>query len=84
MDKKLTLSLDADVIDSAKQYAAAHHDSLSSLVEKYFRILSSLRTVETGSIKNSDIENITGIISLPKDSDEKQAYRAHRAGQTDS
>ena len=82
MDKKLTLSLDAEVIDFAKQYALEHQDSLSHLVEKYFRLLSSLRTVETGKIKNTDIDSITGIIDLPSDFDEKQSYREHRSRKT--
>ena len=39
MDTKLTLKLDKDVIEQAKGYARQKHQSLSVLVEQYFRFL---------------------------------------------
>ncbi len=35
MTRKLTLSVDADVIDAAKRYAAEHGTSVSRMVEAY-------------------------------------------------
>ena len=39
MDTKLTLKLDQEVIEQAKTYARQQHQSLSALVEQYFRVL---------------------------------------------
>jgi hypothetical protein len=39
MDTKLTLKLDQEVIEQAKTYARQKHQSLSALVEQYFRFL---------------------------------------------
>jgi hypothetical protein len=41
MDTKLTLKLDADAINRAKQYAAKHGTSLSAMVERYFESLTA-------------------------------------------
>lgn len=37
---KLTLSVDEKVVRGAKRYAAAHHTSVSQLVERYLDLLS--------------------------------------------
>ena len=39
MNTKLTLTLEKDVIENAKKYAAQQGQSLSSLVENYFKLL---------------------------------------------
>jgi hypothetical protein len=39
---KLTLSVDAKVVEVAKRYAAARRTSVSQLVEEYLRLVSSL------------------------------------------
>ncbi len=41
MDTKLTLKLDKDVIDRAKEYAASNKRSLSRIVEAYLRSLTN-------------------------------------------
>lgn len=40
MNTKLTLTLEKDVIEKAKEYAAKQGQSLSSLVENYFKHLT--------------------------------------------
>ncbi len=40
MSKKLTLRLDEDVIERAKEYAAQRDTSVSGLVEQYFRAVT--------------------------------------------
>lgn len=40
MNAKLTLTLEKDVIENAKEYAASQGQSLSSLVENYFKHLT--------------------------------------------
>jgi hypothetical protein len=40
MNTKITLNLKKSIVDKAKQYAASHKISLSSLVEEYFQALN--------------------------------------------
>ncbi|HNZ27850.1 MAG TPA: DUF6364 family protein [Spirochaetota bacterium] len=40
MAVKLTLNIDEDVINSAKDYALKKHISVSKLVEKYLKVIS--------------------------------------------
>jgi hypothetical protein len=37
MNAKLTLSLDRDIIEEAKEFSRSHHKSLSKLIEGYLR-----------------------------------------------
>ena len=72
MDKKLTLSLDKSIIDSAKKYAKSNNISLSKLIESYLTVLTKQK------INSTDItplvESLSGVISLDKDVDVKDAY----------
>jgi hypothetical protein len=54
MQAKLTLSLEKDVIEHAKEFSRRQHKSLSKLVENY------LRQITSGV---SEIENITPLVS---------------------
>ncbi|MBL7713108.1 MAG: hypothetical protein JNL13_11605 [Chitinophagaceae bacterium] len=60
MDRKLTLRLDAGVIDEAKVYAEENHMSLSRLVEILLR-----KCVSSGfySIENLPISDWVGIVA---------------------
>lgn len=40
MQAKLTLSLDKEVIEQAKEYSRQSHKSLSKMVENYLRLVS--------------------------------------------
>ncbi len=72
MDRKLTLSLDESVIESAKIYAKSNSISLSKLVESYLSILTKKRTekVEITPL----VKSLSGVIDLPSDFDEKKLY----------
>ncbi|MDR0456100.1 MAG: DUF6364 family protein [Treponema sp.] len=61
MEAKLTLKLDQTVINSAKSYAENSHQSLSKLVEDFFRnlIYKDDRTEKYPSL----IEKLSGVIS---------------------
>lgn len=71
MNVKLTLSIDAHVIEKAKKYAALEKVSVSKLVERY------LNTLEAGADElaiSPAVQELAGIIpSL--EVDEKEAYR---------
>lgn len=50
MTNKLTLKLDKNIIEQAKQYAKLKNTSLSELVENYFAILiSQVQTEDAGN-----------------------------------
>ena len=74
MDTKLTLKLNKNIIEKAKKYAQEHNQSLSMLVENYFRFLA-------GEEKNSQTElsptvrELAGIISLEENYDHKKEYQ---------
>jgi hypothetical protein len=79
MNKKLTLLLDESVISQAKEYAEHHQETLSGMVERYFKYL----TVKTSNKQREkipkDIEALVGIIKIPGDLDVKKDYRRYRA-----
>ncbi len=72
MDKKLTLSLDQTIIESAKSYAKSNDISLSKLIEAYLHSLTK-RNAEKSKITPL-VESLIGVITLPQDFDEKEAY----------
>lgn len=72
MNTKLTLSLNKNIIEKAKDYAKNHKVSLSQLVENY---LNSLTKKDEKNIKISPlVESLTGVI--PKDgiTDDRKNY----------
>ena len=72
MDKKLTLSLDRSIIESAKDYAKSNNTSLSKLIESY---LATLTKKKQDSVKITPlVESLSGVISLDKDLNIKDAY----------
>lgn len=79
MNKKLTLLLDERVINQAKNYAEHHKETLSGMVEKYFKYLTARTTNKTKTRISSEIEDLVGIIKIPDDLDIKREYRRHRS-----
>jgi len=71
MDKKLTLSLDQDVIKKAKDYAKSNNTNLSKLIESYLVTLTR-RTKGKPEITPL-VESLSGVIELPADFDENEA-----------
>ncbi len=72
MDKKLTLSLDGTIIESAKTYAKSNDISLSKLIESYLATLTKRK--RNSSEITPLVESLSGVISLDKDFDAKEAY----------
>jgi hypothetical protein len=72
MDKKLTLSLDQEVIEKAKLYAFSNNVSLSKLIEAYLSSLTNARNSE-GKITPL-VKNLSGVIYLPDNFDESDSY----------
>ena len=74
MNTKLTLRLNASVIERAKKYARNHKISLSKMIESY---LDSVSQQQEENKKNSItplVESLSGVIDLPADFDHKKAY----------
>lgn len=72
MDKKLTLSLNANIIETAKAYAKSNNISLSKLIESY---LSTLTTREKKEVEITPlVKSLSGVISIDDDFDEKEIY----------
>lgn len=68
--KKLTIRVDARLIEQAKAYAATHNTSVSQLVEAYL-----LNLPDTASEHTPLTRQLTGII--PSDIDVEAIYEEH-------
>ncbi len=62
--KKLTLSVDAQVIERARRYSRQHNTSISQLVSNY---LAQLEAAEGESAYSPTVRQLLGI--LPNDAD---------------
>jgi hypothetical protein len=82
MNKKLTLLLDETIIIKTKDYAERHNETLSGMVEKYFRYVTSKKPAKVKTKIHPEIEKLIGIISIPDGFDIKKEYRQHRANKT--
>ncbi len=72
MDTKLTLKLEEDIIEKAKDYAKLHQTSLSKLIENYlFNIISE---DEPKDKITPLVKSLSGIIDVPQDYDHKKEY----------
>ena len=72
MDKKLTLSLNGTIIESAKTYAKENDISLSKLIESYLMSLTKRKI--NGAKITPLVESLSGVITLDEDFDVKDAY----------
>jgi len=72
MNAKLTLSLDRDIIEQAKEFSRSHHKSLSKLIEGY------LRQVVQGdeAVKQTTplVARLSGVIDATKLGNHKSGY----------
>jgi hypothetical protein len=73
MATKLTLSIDKDVIEQSKRYAASQNRSLSDLIESYLRTIA----IDPGSkVKiTSKIKSLKGSFKAPADLDYQKVLR---------
>jgi hypothetical protein len=75
MDAKLTLKLDKEVIEKAKEYAAKQKVSLSWLFENYLKAITN-KNVKSEEVEISDfVKSISiGKSNIPADIDYKKEY----------
>ena len=74
MDAKLTLKLNKEVIERAKEYAKAQDTSLSKLIES---ILSKLVSEKKESKISPNVKRLIGVLDLPEDFDYKKERAAY-------
>ena len=74
MNTKLTLKLDAHTIHRAKQYARKNSQTLSGLVETYFKRITASRT-DNGKKLPPIVRKLSGVLrNIPT---EKNGYIAY-------
>jgi len=79
MQTKLTLTLEQEIIEQAKQYASAHGKSLSELVTNYFKFLIERKpSPEAPKIKSERVKRLKGLIKLEPDFDYKSMLAAEK------
>lgn len=72
MDTKLTLKLNEDVIEKAKEYAKSKKTSLSDLIENYLQKLTDDK--KSNKTITPLVKSLSGVISLTKDYNDKKEY----------
>lgn len=65
MNTKLTLSVDQDLIQKAKEYAKSRGTSISKMVEEYFLVLTSEKSSATEPYSDSPVDKLLGIVNEP-------------------
>jgi formiminotetrahydrofolate cyclodeaminase len=74
MTTKLTLSVEKEVIEKAKDFAKQTDQSLSQLIENYLAKITS--KTESEQISPA-LKKIVGAVKLPKNFDEKKELQAY-------
>ena len=72
MNTKLTLSLDRDIIEQAKELARSQHQSLSKLIEDYLRQVT--KTKKTSLAVTPLVGRLSGVLDARKVANCKQDY----------
>lgn len=72
MNTKLTLTLEKEVIEVAKNFAKEKGQSLSELVENYFKFLTKNSTLKTKPELSSRVKSLKGILKVSEDFDYKK------------
>jgi hypothetical protein len=72
MTKKLTLSINEEVINKAKAFSEKTGRSLSGIVQAYLENLAS----ENQESSPDPIDELFGSVNLPKDFNEKEMIRS--------
>ncbi len=65
MNTKLTLSIEEQVIESAKEYAKKQGRSLSSIVEEYLKSISKTKRTKKKENFHPLVEELCGSVKFP-------------------
>lgn len=72
MNTKLTLTIEKEVIEIAKEYAKEKGQSLSEMVENYFKLITVNRRKVNPNQLSSKVQKLRGIIKTNGNIDYKQ------------
>lgn len=72
MNTKLTLTIDKEIIDIAKEYAKEKGVSLSEMVENYFKFVTGKRSTVKEKDLSPQLKKLRGIIKVDEEIDYKQ------------
>lgn len=72
MNTKLTLTIEEDVIKIAKEYAREKGQSLSELVENYFKLITIDRRTIVPEELSPRVRRLRGILKVDEDFDYKE------------
>jgi predicted CopG family antitoxin len=72
MQTKLTLTVDQDVIESAKEYAKKNQRSLSNIIEEYLKSLTETRNTKRKPKLSKIVKALKGSV---KDPDSTKSYK---------
>lgn len=75
METKLTLRLNENVIERAKNYARSHNISLSKMIETYLDSITKQKEEDKKISITPLVESLSGIVDLPAEFDYKKDYR---------
>ena len=76
---KLTLTLKKEIIDQAKRFASEHGQSLSVLVENYFKYLTQVNSEPGKDQLSPRIKKLKGVIKVDQDFDYRAVLKAMKA-----
>ena len=75
MNRKLTLSIENEVIEQAKLYATKHQRSLSSIVEQYLKSLLTKRKKRQKSEFSKNVEELWGSVKYNTNKSDKELLK---------
>lgn len=75
MNTKLTLTIEREIIERAKNYAKDKNRSLSDIVENYLKILTDKEKKEKEKQLNPIVESLKGSFKMPKNMDYKKELK---------
>ncbi len=75
MNTKLTLTIEREIIERAKNYAKEKNRSLSDLIENYLKTLTKEEKVDKPEKLSPVIESLKGSFKMPKNMDYKKELR---------
>jgi len=72
VNTKLTLTIEKEVIEEAKEYAKEKGQSLSDLVENYFKLITKDKRKIKSNQLSPRVKRLRGILKVDKDYDYKK------------
>ena len=75
MNTKLTLTIEREIIERAKNYAKEKNRSLSDIIENYLKILTEKEKTNEYEMLNPIVKSLKGSFKMPKDMDYKKELK---------